>query len=174
MEEQLLNSYLQKLTCGLDRFTHTIHVSDIEINYRLDGSLLKMRLLWIQKSALIFEEIISLYELDLYKDWVPFCRFCRCIQEICKHSPSLLFLHYCLSFSAPIEFIIHIQLGVSFGLARELLLHVQTIDCLSQCDAIFLIGRSVQRKELPTSSLRAELHSLIVMFQMKSLTELQV
>jgi hypothetical protein len=75
---------------------------------------------------------------------------------------------------APIEFIIHIQLGHFLGLARELLIHVQTIDCLSQCDVILLKARSVQQDHLPTSSLRAELHSLIGMFQLKSPTELQV
>jgi hypothetical protein len=157
-------------------YTHTAFHSGLEIHYSVTNQVLSMRINWIQQNAYVFEQIIALYELHSYRNWVPFCQFCRCVQENCKVPPPLPhplpdIPHVSL---APIDLIIHIQLGLIIGISRELLIHIQSFDCLEEFDVVMLRGHSLQDDKIPSSSVRAEMKSLIAMFQMKSPSELHV
>jgi hypothetical protein len=89
--------------------------------------------------------------------------------------PNASLIHRFISpFVAPTDLIIHIQLGLSIGISRELLLQIQSFDCLEDYDAVILGGHSLQSDHIPSSSIRAEMRSLIAMFQMKSSSELHV
>lgn len=76
----------ERWVLGLDMFgyrTHYIVEEDHNVLVRIEGS---------QENLPLFEQLAVIRELQLYKEWVPFCSKSEMLHEI-SHTDMIAFMH---------------------------------------------------------------------------------
>lgn len=116
--------------------------SSVTSYYRIDSDgFLSLKLVGCQQNVPIFEQILVMYEVDFYKDWVPLCYVSNLVKRISKWSifkfiPS----NYDIDKG---ELVANIGMGIKFGPFRDLVAHCYAADCVYENGTVVLIGQSV-------------------------------
>lgn len=106
---------------GLEMFgirTHYQHDSKSnQIKIKLDG---------LMNDLPLFEQCAVIHEVDLFHEWVPFCRESQTIEKIGKA-----------------ELFPYINIGIP-GLSRDFLMRVYGADCLVERGKLIILGKSIE------------------------------
>ncbi len=97
----------------------------IKTHYKVENGKIRVRMEGGLDDLPLFEQCAVIHEVDLFKEWVPFCSDSHLVEKL-GHAE--LFLYLCVS-----------PLFVS----RDTCLHAYGADCLYESGQIILIGRSI-------------------------------
>lgn len=108
------------------------HYFGVTTHYKLESNgLISVRLEGEQENIPLFEVLSVIYEVELYKEWVPFCNGSDLLQRL-THTELLMQG----SVSVPIV-----------GVSRDAVLHAYAVDCLYEHGAIVVIGSSIDHAD---------------------------
>ena len=99
-----------------------------------DDGLLWVRMESTQSDVPILEQLAVVYEVELFKTWVPFCSDSRLITRLSKWYGNVIYISVA-SFTCYIYSIGHTELiayaciGTPFGISRESVVHAFGVDC---------------------------------------------
>jgi hypothetical protein len=119
----------------------------VKTSYIVDqDGYLSLRLEGNQSNIPIFEQIAVMYEVDLYKLWVPLCNCSKLLKQICKYIPYTLhhiILLICKCIVAKGELVANIGMGIPYGPYRDLVAHAYAADCVYEKNSVVIIGKSI-------------------------------
>ena len=91
--------------------------SDSSIHVRISGNL---------KDLPIFEQCLTIHEINFFKTWIPFCPISMLLEKL-----------------EAAELLMYVNISVPYIISRDTCLHAYGADCLFEHDKILLIGNSV-------------------------------
>lgn len=111
-----------------DTWIHGMTLLGITTCYKLDESsgMISVRLQGNVDDLPLFEQLCVIYEVDLYKDWIPFCENSTFIHKL-----------------GQAELLAYIGLCIPPGISRDTVLHCYGSDCLLEDNKLILIGQSI-------------------------------
>jgi hypothetical protein len=106
----------------------------IKTYYKVENGRIRVRMEGGLDELPLFEQCAVIHEVDLFNEWIPFCRESRLVEKLGKAE---LFMYLCVS---------------PLFLSRDTCLHAYGADCLYETGQIILIGRSIDHmKAAPPS-----------------------
>lgn len=109
---------------GLEMFgIRTYYQHDVKTNQ------IKIKLEGLMDDLPLFEQCAVIHEVDLFHEWVPFCKESVTVEKVGKA-----------------ELFPYLNLGVP-GLSRDFLMRVYGADCLVEKSKMIIIGRSIDGYE---------------------------
>lgn len=137
---------------GLEMFGITTHYQHDEE----DGSI-KIKLTGTLDDLPLFEQCAVIHEVDLFSEWIPFCRESITVDKIGKA-----------------ELVPYLCFGIP-GLTRDMAMLAYGADCLFENSKILILGRSIDEhptgeKELPFKAI-GWLHNRMVVKEFSAILE---
>mmetsp|Transcript_9975 Transcript_9975/g.15056 ORF Transcript_9975/g.15056 Transcript_9975/m.15056 type:complete len:432 (+) Transcript_9975:90-1385(+) len=122
-----INAAYKSTSAPVDNWRFGCEVDGITTHYMIDDDgFISLRAEGILENIPLYEQLFAIYEIGLYKTWVPFCTSSKLLKQI-DH----------------LEMLAALRMNTPFGISRDVQVHAYGANCLEFNGSIVIVTRSV-------------------------------